>query len=672
MATDAASNASEKAVTLAINNLDEVAPTITSGATVSAINENSGANQVIYTATSTDSADTAAGSTAYSLKAGSDAGLTINASTGAVTLTVNPDFENKSSYSFTVVATDAASNASEKAVTLAVSNTNDTPTGGVTLSGTPTQGQTLTAANTLADSDGPTPLVVTYQWQADGVDITGATGGTFVLGQDQVGKVITVKASYTDAGGASESRTSSASAAIANTNDAPTGGVTLSGTPTQGQTLTAVNTLADGDGPTPLVVSYQWQANGVDISGATGSTLLLDSDQVGKTISVVARYTDSGGSAERVSSTPSAVVITNNTAPSLLTLNPVLTDSRIQENTSTTSHILVANIVVTDDAHGSNTFSLTGTDAQYFEIAGTALYLKAGMVLDFETQSSYQLVVRVNDATLPASPAVSAGFTLTVVNVEEGTPVTPQPEPTPVLPPVIEWPSLPDDDGDGTPEVVEQYVKPLDVTGAVAGDGNGDGTADALQQSVASVPFLKTPTAVSNPGAAPPVFVSLVADSNAGKTDTSDGNSAQLQNVVQKDAPANLPAEVKMPLGLISFDAVVGLSGISGVGVTETFSLYVDPTLGINGYWKLDANNTWVNLASAAYGGAIVTEGGRTRLDFKITDGGEFDADHTVNGTIVDPGAAGFVPLSLVGYAPESWLSLVGYVPELPDGGFWF
>jgi hypothetical protein len=127
-----------------------------------------------------------------------------------------------------------------------------------------------------------------------------------------------------------------------------------------------------------------------------------------------------------------------------------------------------------------------------------------------------------------------------------------------------------------------------------------------------------------------------------------------------------------MPLGLISFSATVGLSGVAGVGTTETFSLYVDSDLGVNGYWKQDSNKTWVNLASEVYGGQLVTEGGKTRLDFQITDGGQFDADHTVNGTIEDPGAAGFVPLSLVGYAPDAWISLVGYLPELPAGGFWF
>ncbi len=54
VATDAAGHSAERAVTLAINDLDDTAPTITSGGTAQAINENSGAGQVIYTVTSTD------------------------------------------------------------------------------------------------------------------------------------------------------------------------------------------------------------------------------------------------------------------------------------------------------------------------------------------------------------------------------------------------------------------------------------------------------------------------------------------------------------------------------------------------------------------------------------------------------------------------------------------
>ena len=110
-----------------IDNLDEVAPTITSGATAPAINENSGSDQIVYTVTSTDTGDISTGNTTYSLKAGGDAdAFSINAGTGAVRLTANPDFEAKSSYHFTVVATDAAHNSSEQAVSLAINDIADT------------------------------------------------------------------------------------------------------------------------------------------------------------------------------------------------------------------------------------------------------------------------------------------------------------------------------------------------------------------------------------------------------------------------------------------------------------------------------------------------------------------------------------------------------------------
>ena len=77
IATDAAGNASEaQSVTLDINDLDDAAPTITSGDTAAAIDENSGAGQVIYTATSSDIDDDVADTPiAYSLAEGSDAAL---------------------------------------------------------------------------------------------------------------------------------------------------------------------------------------------------------------------------------------------------------------------------------------------------------------------------------------------------------------------------------------------------------------------------------------------------------------------------------------------------------------------------------------------------------------------------------------------------------------------
>ena len=109
---------------IAVNDLDEAAPTITSGATAAAVNENVPVGTLVYTAAATDTGDVSGGVT-FSLKAGEGdfSAFTIDAVTGQVTLNESPNFEQpRQSYSFTVVATDAAGNHDEQQVTLAVNN----------------------------------------------------------------------------------------------------------------------------------------------------------------------------------------------------------------------------------------------------------------------------------------------------------------------------------------------------------------------------------------------------------------------------------------------------------------------------------------------------------------------------------------------------------------------
>ncbi len=206
-----------------------------------------------------------------------------------------------------------------------VANLNDAPTGSVTISGLPTEDQTLTSGNTLADEDGLG--TISYQWQRDGVDIGGATGSTYTLTQADVGTTITVVASYTDAQGTNESVSSAGVGPVANLNDAPTGTVTISGIATEDQTLTASNTLADEDGLGPI--SYQWQRDGVDIGGATGSTYTLTQADVGATITVVASYTDGQGSNESVTSAGVGPVANLNDAPTgTVTISGIATEDQ--------------------------------------------------------------------------------------------------------------------------------------------------------------------------------------------------------------------------------------------------------------------------------------------------------------------------------------------------------
>ena len=100
--------------------IDTTDPAFTSGSTATALDEKTGADQVIYTADSNDDS-----AVSYSLKANNndDADhFTINSSTGEVKLSDDPDYAAHKSYSFTVIATDDAGNSSEQAVTLDIND----------------------------------------------------------------------------------------------------------------------------------------------------------------------------------------------------------------------------------------------------------------------------------------------------------------------------------------------------------------------------------------------------------------------------------------------------------------------------------------------------------------------------------------------------------------------
>ena len=135
-----------------------------------------------------------------------------------------------------------------------------------------------------------------YQWQRDGVDIGGATGATYILTEAEVGKVITVVASYTDGQGTAEQCQRCRAAGRQRQRCAHRQRHDQRHTD-QDQTLTASNTLADADGLG--TISYQWQAAMAWTSaGLPAPRYVLTEADVGKLITVVASYTDGQGTAE--------------------------------------------------------------------------------------------------------------------------------------------------------------------------------------------------------------------------------------------------------------------------------------------------------------------------------------------------------------------------------------
>ena len=101
-----------------------------------------------------------------------------------------------------------------------------------------------------------------------------------------------------------------------------------------------------------------------------------------------------------------------NEAPTGVLLSNVL--QSIPQNAGTASRTKVADIRVQDDALGQNTLALTGNDASSFEIVGSSLFLRAGVVLDRTARPTYSVMVVAFDTTLPGSVASSMSYTLTV------------------------------------------------------------------------------------------------------------------------------------------------------------------------------------------------------------------------------------------------------------------
>ncbi|QOY92914.1 DUF4347 domain-containing protein [Massilia sp. UMI-21] len=238
-------------------------------------------------------------------------------------------------------------------------------------------------------------------------------------------------------------------------------------------------------------------------------------------------------------------------------------------------------------------YSIGGADAALFEIdpATGVLRFKATPLhadpLDSDHDNIYDLTVSVDDGH-GAQDSQTLRVTVLGDLDGDGIPDT----------------SDSDIDNDGRPNSMED---PVPGAYGVTGDGNGDGVPDSAQLNVASLP-----TVVQG---APFATLEVAA-------------GLSLTSVGSLPAAGGLPRNVKMPVG--QFDFTIG--GVAP-GATAEVSIYVDSSYKVNGYYKLDAGNNWVNLATS-----VLTVGSKTKLSFSLTDGGIFDSDGLVNGSISDPG----------------------------------
>ena len=101
-------------------------------------------------------------------------------------------------------------------ISFSVAKANSPATGQPAISGTLQMGQTLTADTSgIADADGLDNTTFSYQWLADDVDISGATGASYTLTDSEEGKAIRVRVSFADDAGNDEALTSDGTQAVA-------------------------------------------------------------------------------------------------------------------------------------------------------------------------------------------------------------------------------------------------------------------------------------------------------------------------------------------------------------------------------------------------------------------------------------------------------------------------
>jgi hypothetical protein len=192
------------------------------------------------------------------------------------------------------------------------------------VSGTPQPGNTLTTTNG-AWTGNPTPTFA-QQWQADAVDIPGATGLTYAVQPGDVGKSIRSVVTATNSVGSASANSNTVSIVQAPAN---TVAPAITGTPTAGQTLTLSNGTWTGT-PTPTF-TRQWQVETAvnsglyqDIAGATTTSYIVQSVDQAKRLRGVVSATNSVSTVTATSNLVTAQSPPVNTAAPAITGSPLV------------------------------------------------------------------------------------------------------------------------------------------------------------------------------------------------------------------------------------------------------------------------------------------------------------------------------------------------------------
>ena len=169
------------------------------------------------------------------------------------------------------------------------------------IEGTPQEGQTLTA--TGAETNGPGEISLPVAERRD-PDLRCNQARSYTVSEGDEGSHISVVATVTDIFDHTVSHESDPTDTVFDAYPTITTPV-ITGTAEEGFTLTASASSSQEDND----VTYQWQLDGIDISGATGSTYAVTEGDEGHTIDVMATATNDDGIVTIATSDPTNRVL---------------------------------------------------------------------------------------------------------------------------------------------------------------------------------------------------------------------------------------------------------------------------------------------------------------------------------------------------------------------------
>jgi len=433
VAIDGALSGADKTVRILVTNENEAPTAVTLANTIPSLPENTVRSSSIKVADIIIS-DDLLGINTISLSGADAAAFKVVESALFLKADTTFDFESQNSYSVTVSVSDATIDGSSPVSTsynLAISDLNEAPTA-VTLTNTiaflpenTSKSSALKVADIIINDDAIGINTITLS----GADTTAfeVIGTALFLKADttldfETKNYYSLTLSVLDASIINSSPIATTyDLAIRNLNEAPTA-VTLANTvvslPENTSTSNSSIKVAD-----IVITDDDLGTNTISLSGADASTFeLVDSAIYLKTdiafdfetknsYNLIVSVLDATiNDFTPITASYNLAISDLNEAPTAVTLANTIVI--LPENTSTSSAIKVADIVISDDALGHNTTSLSGADATDFEVLGTAIYIKAGTALDFESQNSYRLTVSVLDTSIDGSSPVTTSYSL--------------------------------------------------------------------------------------------------------------------------------------------------------------------------------------------------------------------------------------------------------------------